>query len=106
MNQIFRNSLLLASLAFLPAAARGDDSKVLYTDLVQPILNAKCVACHGPDKQKGKLRLDSLAEIMKGSDGENVVPGKLEESLLTFRVTLPKDDDDVMPPEDETPLTK
>ncbi|MCB1229743.1 MAG: hypothetical protein KDN19_05730, partial [Verrucomicrobiae bacterium] len=106
MNQIFRNSLLFASLALLPAGSQADDSKVLYTDLVQPILNAKCVACHGPDKQKGKLRLDSLDEILKGSDGENVIPGKLDDSLLTFRVTLPKDDDDVMPPEDETPLSK
>ncbi len=106
MNQIFRNSLLFASLAFLPAGARGDDSKVLYSDLVQPILNAKCVACHGPEKQKGKLRLDSLEAILGGSDGENVIPGKVDDSLMTFRVTLPKDDGDVMPPEDEPQLSK
>ena len=85
--------------------AAGPDS-ILFKDAVTPILNAKCVSCHGPDKQKGKLRLDSLEAIMKGSDGENVIPGKIEESLLTHRITLPKDDDDVMPPEDEEPLTK
>ena len=106
MNQIFRNSLFLASLALLPGAARGDDSKVLYKDLVQPILNAKCVACHGPDKQKGKLRLDTLEEVLGGSDGENVIPGKIDDSLMTFRVTLPLDDVDIMPPEDEPQLTK
>ena len=107
MNQIFKKSLLFGILTLSPGLvpAAGADS-VLYKDLVQPILNAKCVSCHGPDKQKGKLRLDTLDAIMKGSDGENVIPGKVEESLLTHRILLPKDDDDVMPPEDEPPLTK
>lgn len=104
MNQIFKKSLLFGILTLSPGLvlAAGADS-VLYKDLVQPILNAKCVSCHGPDKQKGKLRLDTLDAIMKGSDGENVIPGKVEESLLTHRILLPKDDDDVMPPEDEPP---
>lgn len=106
MNQIFRNSLLFASLALLPTAGHSDDSKILYKDLVQPILTAKCVQCHGEEKQKGKLRLDSLEAILQGSDGENVIPGKIDDSLLTFRVTLPKDDDEVMPPEDEPQLTE
>lgn len=106
MNQIFRNSLLFASVALIPTATQADDAKILYKDLVQPILTAKCVQCHGAEKQKGKLRLDSLEEVMKGSDGENVIPGKVEDSLLTFRITLPKDDDEAMPPEDEAPLSE
>lgn len=107
MNQNFKTSLLLGVLTLSPALlqAAGPDS-ILFKDAVMPILNAKCVACHGADKQKGKLRLDSLEEIMKGSGGENVIPGKVEESLLTHRVLLPADDDEHMPPEDEPQLTK
>ena len=107
MNQNFKTSLLLGFFALSPALvkAAGPDS-ILFKDAVMPILNAKCVACHGADKQKGKLRLDSLEEIMKGSGGENVIPGKVEDSLLTHRVLLPADDDEHMPPEDEAQLTK
>lgn len=31
------------------------------TDLVRSFLKANCTACHGPEKQEGKLRLDTLA---------------------------------------------
>jgi hypothetical protein len=107
MNQIFKTSFLLGFLALSPALAKaaGPDS-ILFKDAVLPILSAKCVSCHGADKQKGKLRLDSLEEIMKGSGGENVIPGKVEESLLTHRILLPANDDEHMPPEDEPQLTK
>ena len=31
---------------------------VVYKDVIEPILAAKCYSCHGDSKQKGKLRLD------------------------------------------------
>ena len=107
MTKKFLPLLAAAFLFSLPGFAFADqNSEVLYARLVQPILNAKCTNCHGEEKQKGKLRLDSLEEVLKGSDGENVIPGKVEDSLMTLRITLPKDDDEVMPPEDEPQLTK
>ena len=44
---------------------RGED-KVDFAKQIQPILRQNCVKCHGPEKQKGKLRLDSKEVAMKG----------------------------------------
>jgi Protein of unknown function (DUF1553)/Protein of unknown function (DUF1549)/Planctomycete cytochrome C len=50
---------------------------------VRPILSARCQGCHGPDKQKGGLRLDARATVLAGgSTGPAVVPGNPRESLL------------------------
>jgi len=95
----------LSALAVTATSQAADKDPILYKDIIAPVLAAKCTGCHGEDKQKGKLRLDSLEHILQGSDGENVIPGDPVESLMTFRITLPKDDDDVMPPEDEPQLT-
>lgn len=81
---------------------------VVYKDLIAPIMEAKCVSCHGVDKKKGKLQLHDFASIMKGgSEGDvNVIPGKPDDSLLIARIKLPEDDDDHMPPSDEPQVTK
>ena len=72
---------------------------------VRPILEAACIQCHGIEKQKGKLRLDTLHFARKGGDsGPSLVPNDPANSLLLERVNLPADDDDVMPPKDG-PLT-
>ncbi len=81
--------------------------KVLFKEAVMPVLTAKCAGCHGDEKQKGKLRVDTLEAILKGgSEGASVVAGKVEDSPLIQRIVLPADDDDVMPPEGKTQLTK
>jgi len=50
---------------------------------VRPLLVANCLKCHGPEKQKGGLRLDSRTTILSGGEtGPAVVEGKPEESLL------------------------
>lgn len=66
---------------------------------VQPLLEAKCMECHRGAKAKGDLRLDTLADAMKGgeSDGAAVQPGKPELSSLITRITS-DDEDEVMPP--------
>jgi len=63
-------------------------------------LSHYCESCHGPEKQKGKLRLDSLEALMKGGEnGPVVVAGNPKKSPLVARVLLPATDDDHMPPE-------
>lgn len=75
---------------------------LIYEHVVQPLLDRYCVECHGLEKQKGKLRLDSLAEVMKGGEsGAAVVPGDSSKSPLVQRALLPLSDDDHMPPEDK-----
>ncbi len=81
---------------------------VVYKDVIAPILEAKCVACHGAEKKKGKLQLHEFAAIMKGGgEGDvNVVPGKPDDSLMLTRIKLAEDDDEHMPPSDEPQVTK
>jgi len=79
---------------------------VVYTDIVQPIFKSKCYSCHGPNKQKGRLRMDQPELLMKGSkNGEVIVAGKAAESELIKRLLLPREDDDHMPPKEKPQLT-
>ena len=64
-----------------------------YLKDIKPVLKERCFACHGALKQKGKLRVDTVAAMrdgeILGGDGE-----------LLYRITS-TDDDDRMPPEGE-----
>jgi Protein of unknown function (DUF1553)/Protein of unknown function (DUF1549)/Planctomycete cytochrome C len=54
-----------------------------FNTKVRPLLAARCWRCHGADRQRGGLRLDSLAATLRGGDtGAAMVPGKPDESLL------------------------
>ena len=85
--------------------AETDPAKAkVFDDVLVPVLSAKCYDCHGADKDKGKLRLHTKADLLKGGKGSGskiIVKGKLDDSELFYRMSLPKDDDDVMPPFDE-----
>ncbi|MBU6300188.1 MAG: hypothetical protein KGS60_01430 [Verrucomicrobia bacterium] len=95
--------LLLASVAGFSSAA---DDPAAYPHAIAPLLESKCVGCHGADKQKGKLRMDSYAALIKGgSEGPSLVPGKAADSLMVTRICLPADNDEHMPPEDKPQLS-
>ncbi|RKN82448.1 DUF2231 domain-containing protein [Ulvibacterium marinum] len=82
------------------------DSADIYLDLVQPMMDGKCVSCHNPGKKKGDLLLTSYSELMKGGEnGEVVVVGDAGASELFRRITLPENHDDFMPSEGKRPLT-
>lgn len=84
------------------------EDRVVYTDFVAPVMEAKCNECHNEEKTKGKLRLDTHELILAGVEGAdypNVEPGNADESEFIYRVTLPTDDDDFMPPDGKDPLT-
>ncbi len=81
------------------------DSAMVFADLVQPILDRRCVKCHGPSKSKGDLRLDSREGVEAGSrDGVVVVAGNPAQSEVVRRISLAPFDEDAMPPEGEPPL--
>jgi hypothetical protein len=66
---------------------------------VKPIFAQHCVKCHGPDKQKGALRLDRKADALTGGDsGAVIVPGKVADSLIIKLVSADDDEDRHMPP--------
>jgi mono/diheme cytochrome c family protein len=94
-------SLLMALGAVLADPA----SPVDYDRDVKPILVQKCVGCHGADKQKADLRLDTAAAAIKGGNsGEAIVPGKAGESLLIQAVTV-AEGVEAMPPKESDRLT-
>ncbi|MEM9237490.1 MAG: c-type cytochrome domain-containing protein, partial [Verrucomicrobiota bacterium] len=83
------------------------EEQVVYTHIVQPIFEAKCVYCHGEDKQKGKLRMDTYeALIAGGKEGEGLEPGNAEDSNIIYRIHLPLEDDEHMPPEGKKQVTE
>jgi hypothetical protein len=87
-----------------PAAAK---TGLTYDKDIKPIFEKSCFKCHGPEKQKAKLRLDSLEAAKKGSENGPVFEaGKSEKALLVHSISG-LDKDIMMPPEDKgDPLTK
>ncbi len=85
--------------AMLSSAAQAVD----YEKDIKSLLKERCVACHGSMKQKGGLRLDAGALIMKGGKHTAAVAGDGERSLLIQRI-LSTDVDKRMP-QDGKPLT-
>jgi uncharacterized membrane protein len=98
-------TLLPSGEARTAAAFTYPDEAVIYEHLVAPVLRERCVSCHGPDKQKGDLRLDSPEAIAAGgTSGPVLVPGRAAESRMVRRVWLPAGHEDVMPPRGRQPL--
>ena len=72
----------LLSLVALSAGAPPEDA-AFFENKVRPVLVEKCVSCHGPQKQKGGLRLDTKAAFVAGGDGGPVaVAGRPADSPL------------------------
>ncbi len=63
---------------------------------VLPVLKARCVACHGPDTQEGRVRIDTLST--------NLVDDRADAE--TWHEVLHALQKGEMPPEGETPLTE
>lgn len=83
------------------------DSALVFEDVLMPILDARCISCHNEEKLKGELLMTSFEDLMKGGEtGKAIVAGNSASSELIKRVTLAHDDEDFMPPEGKTPLTK
>jgi cytochrome c553 len=85
----------------LPGWMRGAPAKHAYTGPtkdkpgppvdfareVEPLFKKVCYECHNEDKQKGDLRMDSRADLLKGgASGPGVVPGDPQQSAIIQRV--------------------
>jgi mono/diheme cytochrome c family protein len=83
-----------------------DSSLTVYEKAIAPILAQKCVSCHGPEKVKGQLQLQSPEFIIKGGKNGNILNGiQNEEALLLQRIHLPNSDEKHMPPDGKLQLT-
>ena len=99
---------LLLSIA-LPRLSTAQTVRIVsnpdFHNDIALILSNNCYECHGPDKQKGGLRLDQKTAALKGGDtGNLLVPGKAGESLLIQAVEGSKADLAQMPKKRD-PLT-
>ena len=126
MKRIFLLSIIGAIFAFIfnlqarPGKKNIDVSKlppvstrtgVTYATDIKAIFDHSCVKCHSGEKPKGKLRLDTLENVLKGgSDGKVIEPGNSAASVLVHNIAHVGDEDDYMPPPNNKvgigPLTK
>jgi mono/diheme cytochrome c family protein len=68
-----------------------------YVQVVKPILAKHCVSCHGAERAKAGLRLDTASKAIEGGDsGSAIVVGKAKESPLYLAV-LGEGDGERMP---------
>ena len=88
-------SILFIVAMILPAYAEDD---TFFETHIRPVLVEQCQRCHGADKQRGGLRLDSRTLLLEGGDvGPAIVPGDPTQSLLMEALHY-KDVDLQMPP--------
>jgi hypothetical protein len=65
----------------------GSPEARFFEEQVRPVLVERCEGCHGPDKQKAGLRVDSLVGLLRGGEsGAAIVPGDPEESNLVAAI--------------------
>lgn len=85
----------------------ADKKGLTYAKDIKPLFEKSCFKCHGPEKAKGDLRVDSLEAARKGSEhGKIIETGKSEKSRLVHSVAR-LDPDEAMPPEGKgDPWTK
>jgi hypothetical protein len=86
--------------AVAPGIASDLAQRPVFSELIQPILERRCTACHGPEKHKADLSMESYASLLKGGkDGPVLIAGKPFDSPMILRLLLPLNDDDHMPPD-------
>ncbi len=101
-----KSSLGIKSNSLIETPVEDVQEAKLYGDLVARVLQKKCIGCHGPEKQKGRLRLDAQEYILKGGkDGVVIKAGNVLNSELMKRLLLPLDNEDHMPPKEKQQLT-
>ena len=94
----------LLGTAGQPATAPGLTpdltQRQVFKDLIAPILDRRCATCHGPEKHKADLSVETYETLLKGGkDGPVLIAGKAFDSPMIQRLLLPLNDDDHMPPD-------
>ena len=107
INGANRIDPITAPIAALEQTPQVLDPRIALFETSQAIFERNCYKCHGATKQKGGYRLDEQHSINLGGKSKlpAIVPGNVEQSELMYRMLLPHDDDDAMPPEEKDPVS-
>ena len=96
-----RTLIALLTMLFGFGGLRSDSTTPgtdFFERKIRPLFAEHCVSCHGPDKQKGKLRLDSVTGIRTGGEnGPIFVAGDPGQSRIILAVGH-QNEDLKMPP--------
>lgn len=89
-------------------APEGGPVLASYEAHVSRFFAARCNECHGDRKVKGGLRMDSPEALLAGGDGGPAIEAGIapEDQELLYRMLLPIDDDDHMPPDHKAQPTE
>jgi hypothetical protein len=67
----------------LHPSSGGSSLAVDFDREIRPLLQERCIECHGEKKQKGELRLDAKSFALKGGhDGPAIIAGNLQVASL------------------------
>lgn len=95
--------LWITLLAIGPVAG-----EISFNQDIRPILSDRCFKCHGPDakNQESEFRLDTREKATAdlGDDFFGIVPGKIEESDLHWRIWEDLDEERMPPPDSNLSL--
>ncbi len=76
------------------------EERVVYTDIIAPIIANRCTECHKEEKVRGRFRMDTYELLVKGGkEGKGIEPGDADGSNIVYRIELPIDDEEHMPPD-------
>jgi mono/diheme cytochrome c family protein len=81
--------VLVTAAGLLPGRCAADAGPVVdYARDLQPIFTRACVSCHGPEKQRNGLRLDTALGLREGGDsGPAIVPGASSQSRIYHAIS-------------------
>jgi hypothetical protein len=110
-----RATFILATIPFLITSTLRAvqpeplPARIQFNRDVRPILSENCFACHGPDKNKRKadlrLDMDSGGAFVDHKGHFPIVAGNVARSELFRRITTPKSEDLMPPPDSSKKLT-
>lgn len=103
-------SSFLVTVSTSLASEVSESAEVLFVRRIAPLLQEKCLACHGRDAEniEGGLDLRHLDAAFRGGDSDTpaIIAGSHEESSLYLAATRQSDDWSAMPPKESENLTE
>jgi hypothetical protein len=109
-DPLLRRAVLLvtkqrAALNKATGTERPAAAEVSFVKDVAPIINQRCLGCHGADNPRRNLRLDQFFGWRRGGrSGQLLIPGNAARSLIITRIKAPENEGRM--PQRGDPLSK